>query len=90
MTLSILAVAAVFLSTIPAQAGTVKSEEEFDRAAGLFKRTLKPAVKPPQIRFSTPTPPQVRPVLPPWSQQPKGSQLVPVTTGIFDYTIPVV
>ncbi|GAA5135933.1 hypothetical protein GCM10023213_10100 [Prosthecobacter algae] len=72
--LSILAIAFVSLSAISLQAGTVKAEEEFDRTAGLFKRTWKPA--PPQAtpRFPRPTPPQVLPGLPPWSQQPQGSQ----------------
>lgn len=56
-------------------AADVKKEEEFDRAAGLFKRTWQPpAAAPTDKRFPTPTPPQVLPGPPPWSQQPQGAQ----------------
>ena len=78
-TFTLLAFAALFISSASVQAGTVKSEEAFDRAAGLFKRSWKKAPKPAAIRFPAPTPPQVRPVPPPWSQQPQGAQTLPYT-----------
>lgn len=72
-TLALLALCILGLSALTAQADPVKTEEAFDKAAGLFERSWKPTVKK-KPQFPTPTPPQVKPGPPPWSQQPQGSQ----------------
>lgn len=68
--------AALILSTSLVHADPVNQEEAFDKAAGLFDRKWTPTEKKVLV-FPTPTPPQVTPVPPPWSQQPQGSQNVP-------------
>ncbi|HAL72681.1 MAG TPA: hypothetical protein DCP71_13020 [Verrucomicrobiales bacterium] len=78
--LSLLAFVALLASSVPVHAGDVKNEEAFDRAAGLFKRSWRPpTANLVRKRFPTPTPPQVLPGLPPWSQQPQGAQTPPPT-----------
>lgn len=79
--LTFLALAAIGLITLPAQADPVKTEEAFDKAAGLFDRSWKPTAKKP-VQFPSPTPPQVKPGPPPWSQQPQGAQ-TPATSPTF-------
>ncbi|MES2597756.1 MAG: hypothetical protein V4662_20590 [Verrucomicrobiota bacterium] len=73
-TLALFALASVLASTASVQAGPVKSEEAFDRAAGLFDRPVQKVPTVAALRFPAPTPPQVQPVLPPWSQQAQGAQ----------------
>lgn len=73
-TLLLLALTTALASTASVQAGPVKAEEAFDRAAGLFDRPVKKAGPVVALRFPAPTPPQVQPVLPPWSQQAQGAQ----------------